>query len=294
MVGRRASQKVELDLGVAWIRECSEKHRDCKHEDEILLPSCVIDVGTSDGQEIPCLRLCSEERGHYVTLSHCWGPSNPTRTTAACFQDYLQGIPLANLPKTYRDAIAVTRGLGIRYLWIDSLCIIQDSSEDWEKECIKMPQIYQNSTVTIAEPAASGCESGFLDRQPQPGFSDLLTDKETGSVQVHYGGRHDLSYSHSFTPEKPSPLSERAWILQERLLTRRILYFGSRQMYWECLTNARYEKCHYPLVNDNSVRGGLSEVDKKSFKSARTKAKWLDYWYCIGHNIRAKTLDISK
>jgi Heterokaryon incompatibility protein (HET) len=184
VVGRRASQKVELDLGVAWIRECSEKHPDCKHEDETLLPSRIIDVGTSDGQEIPCLRLCSEERGHYVTLSHCWGPSNPTRTTAACFQDYLQGIPLANLPKTYRDAIAVTRRLGIRYLWIDSLCIIQDSSEDWEKECIKMPQIYQNSTVIIAGPAASGCESGFLDRQPQPGFSDLLTDKETGSVQV--------------------------------------------------------------------------------------------------------------
>jgi Heterokaryon incompatibility protein (HET) len=273
---------------MAWIRECTEKHSDCQNEDETLLPSRVIDVGTSDGHEIPCLRPCSEERGHYVTLSHCWGLSNPTSTTTACYQDYLKGIPLASLPRTYRDAIAVTRGLGIRYLWIDSLCIIQDSSEDWEKECIKMPQIYQNSTVTIAGPAASGCESGFLDRQSQPAFSELPLGGGIGSVQVHSGGRQYLNVVS--VPELDSPLSKRAWILQERLLSRRVLYFGSRQMYWECLTNVRYEKLHYPKVEHFLDRG---EVEKRSFGSARPKALWLDYWYSIVTTYSAKNLTFS-
>jgi len=289
VVGRIPSTKVKLELGVDWIRECTEKHPDCKHEDESLLPSRVIDVGTSDGHETPRLRPCSEERGHYVTLSHCWGLSNPTRTTAACYQNYLEGISLASLPRTYRDAIAVTRGLGIRYLWIDSLCIIQDSTEDWEKECIKMPQIYQNSTVTIAGPAASGCESGFLDRQSKTPFLELPIGGNIGSVRVHYGGQQSLAESWLIFPEPDSPLSKRAWILQERLLSRRVLYFGSRQMYWECLTNVRYEKVLYPLVNDYLQRG---EVEKISFKSTRTNAQWLQYWYSIVETYSPKKIDI--
>jgi Heterokaryon incompatibility protein (HET) len=119
----------------------------------------------------------------------------------------------------------VTRLLEIRYLWIDSLCIIQDSTEDWGKEFVKMPQTYQNSTVTIAGPAASSCCAGFLDRQPQPAFPEFdiafqsRIGQDTGLMNVSYTkGVSSLG----LMPEINSVLSKRAWILQGRLLSRRV------------------------------------------------------------------------
>ncbi|ERF70188.1 hypothetical protein EPUS_00376 [Endocarpon pusillum Z07020] len=284
IIGRRTSQKVELDLGLSWVRECIEKHPDCKHEDESLLPSRVIDVGSYCGDETLRLRQCSGQKAPYVTLSHCWGPSNPARTTSACYNNYLKSIPLAGLPRTYRDAVAVTRFLGIRYLWIDSLCIIQDSTGDWEKECVKMSKTYENSTVTIAGPDAPHCHAGFLDRQPKPAFPEFTfdyqspTSKGTGSIDMFYRGYKRGETKLGPRPESNSVLSSRAWALQERLLSRRVLYFGSQLMYWECLTNVRYENLHFPFIDNFWSRG---EVEKVSFKRRQSKALWLRYWYNI-------------
>lgn len=96
-------------------------------------------------------RLCVAEdgaRGFYVALSHCWGKTQPLRTTSATIADRLISIPTADMPQTFRDAVLITRELGLEYLWIDSLCIVQDSQEDWEKESAKMGDIYRHLPAT--------------------------------------------------------------------------------------------------------------------------------------------------
>jgi Heterokaryon incompatibility protein (HET) len=216
------------------------------------------------------------QKGHYVTLSHCWGNvSERLVTNKANYQQHLQEISFENLARTFQDAIIVTRQLGVRFLWIDCLCIIQDSSEDWQRECPKMGQIYRDSLVTIAGPGAADSSAGFLhERQHwkfQPArfeLSCLMGDGESiGDVCLAYHGC-DAFPIHPL--ESDSPLEKRGWIFQERILSQRILYFGSRKMYFECCTNFRHEDSHVPCIE------GLSRTRLK--KEPLTKLENISYW----------------
>ncbi|ORY19521.1 heterokaryon incompatibility protein-domain-containing protein, partial [Clohesyomyces aquaticus] len=86
----------------------------------------------------------------YATLSHCWGNSQPLRLLMQNKLQHLQGIPLSALPRVFSEAMTVCRNLGIRYLWIDSLCICQDSEEDWAQESALMGAIYSHAILNIA------------------------------------------------------------------------------------------------------------------------------------------------
>lgn len=283
VIGRSVSQKVNIMLGLGWIQECLKTHPACMRPGPSQLPSRVIDVGADGASKT--LRLISRpgKLDQYVTLSHCWGGGKTLCTNSKNYGEHLRNIPFESLPRTFQDAVTATRQLGFRYLWIDSLCIIQDSAADWEQECAKMLQIYQDSIVTIAGPAATNSDTGFLDRQPRvenPTYTfsyELPNNQGIGQVIVSYGG-HQKGQGSAPAPDPYSAISKRAWILQERLLSPQILYFGSRQIYWECSTNLRYESVHFPLVDDFQTRG---EVVKASFDSRRDKSWWLGYWYRI-------------
>ncbi|KAF4836161.1 hypothetical protein CGCSCA4_v012355 [Colletotrichum siamense] len=99
---------------------------------------------------------------NYVALSHCWGQHQPAKTTKATLGRYKWRLIWADLPKTFQDAITVTRALGIDFIWVDSLCIIQDDPDDWAKEASQMASIYRNAYITIAVTSAAGGEEGFL------------------------------------------------------------------------------------------------------------------------------------
>jgi Heterokaryon incompatibility protein (HET) len=118
------------------------------------LPTRVIDVGLPEASTEPRLIISNGRDGAYITLSHCWGVPDPSKppllTTAANLSAMIKEIPLESMPLNYRDAVVTTRKLSFRYLWIDSLCIIQDSVEDWEAESAKMGEVYQNAQLTIA------------------------------------------------------------------------------------------------------------------------------------------------
>jgi len=130
-----------LKLAQHWLSSCTSLHVECQPPSALGFPSSiakllslnhplptrVIDVGPSDGSRSPFLWVPQVGKmGKYITLSHCWGPLPHFTTTSHNLADRLHGIRLADLPKTFRDAVAITRALGVRYLWIDSLCIIQD------------------------------------------------------------------------------------------------------------------------------------------------------------------------
>lgn len=143
-------------------------------DDHVVLPSRFIDVGSRDGRKDPRLVSSTEvsNKERYTTLSHCWGasPDNmPLRTTHATKAAHMVSIPMRTLPKTFRDAIDVTRALNVRYIWIDSLCIVQDDLEDWEQEAAKMASIYEGSFLTIAAADSPNSNGGlFLDSTTPP------------------------------------------------------------------------------------------------------------------------------
>jgi hypothetical protein len=199
----------------------------------------VIDVGPPDGSVQPVLYATKNERGSYVALSHCWGSVPFITTTSETLAARETGIPLRDMPKTFRHAVYTTRTLQVRYLWIDSLCILQDSREEWEVESSKMAEYYGNSLFTIAADDASDASEGcFRSRNPLPTkpieiklkSNDIPVDKD-----VHHYIRHTLPPIHRST------LQTRGWTLQEEVLSRRLLIFGEQQLSFQCLLDIASE-----------------------------------------------------
>ena len=85
----------------------------------------------------------------YATLSHCWEDSQPIRTTRSNLTRRQGRLEWGQLPLAFQEAIDIVRKLGIKYLWIDSLCIVQDDPEEWAIESARMANIFEKSVVTI-------------------------------------------------------------------------------------------------------------------------------------------------
>ncbi|OCL09516.1 HET-domain-containing protein [Glonium stellatum] len=139
---------------------CLQAHPMCNPTPSAYLPARVIDIGTDTSAPKLCALVL--KKVNYVTLSHCWGAFQPLTTTKATLAERQEGIDWDALPKTFQEAIKLTRILGIRYIWIDSLCIVQDDRDDWETEAMKMGEIYRNAYLTIAASLSRVGSEGFL------------------------------------------------------------------------------------------------------------------------------------
>jgi len=209
----------------------------------------VLDVGDFDGSQDPYLYISDPDHDGqlepYLTLSHRWGNSVMTTTTTGNITSRRAGIPLGDMPKTFRDAVLITRRIGVRYLWIDSLCIIQDSPADWEAEAIKMGSIYRNSIVTIAALGSTDSMSGcFTERKNffgQPCKLGLKVPEgvfgsRSGGVYVRLKQGIGDNAMFAERAEERGPLDSRGWVLQERVLSTRILNYTSQELRWECIS----------------------------------------------------------
>jgi hypothetical protein len=174
----------------------------------------------------------SETSFKYAALSYCWGKNMPetSRTLEKSYSAHTKSISFSNLPQTLRDAITVTRQIGVSYLWIDALCIIQDSPEDWEKESSMMADIYSNAFVTISAVSAKGVTEGFkpqeVDRIRGKGFCYTKPDFPQNDDNTIY-----------MFPEREKQidiLRTRGWTLQEQRLSRRRLSFANNGVEWDC------------------------------------------------------------
>jgi len=220
----------------SWLRHCDDTHGDygCYTESQAILPTRVIDVGDgSDGQNyLRLLHTKSSDRGRYVALSHCWGkPDAEERGRNCTFKGNLEArcrrINLAELGKTFQDAVKVTRALGQRYLWIDSLCIVQEDTDDWARESMRMAAVFSSAYYVIAATAADGGDSGFLKSPPltQP----VVLSTPSGAPLYLCRTIDDFEGD-----VEDAGLSCRGWVLQERALARRTIHFSAGQTYWEC------------------------------------------------------------
>jgi hypothetical protein len=157
--------------------------------------------------------------------------------------EHLVNVQVEKLPRTFQDAITFTRRLGLRYLWIDSLCIIQDDSDDWAREASGMMEVYINCYVCIAANQAKGQGDGFLLRE-SPLYTSMTLMERREDVE-----RRVQLYIHPLLPElhllwtldrrelRGAHLQSRAWALQERILAPRVLHFTEEQIHFECNTH---------------------------------------------------------
>ncbi|KAF2137772.1 uncharacterized protein K452DRAFT_257240 [Aplosporella prunicola CBS 121167] len=241
-----------------WLRACNEK-KGCYQAPIQLppLPKRLLDVGgqnlllkeiNSQEERIP-LDSTSEDR-RYIALSHRWG--DPTEDEKAKFCTYAcnikertEGINFDNLPKTFRDAVTVARELGIRYLWIDSMCIMQahekcadgncgPGSGDWATEAEKMEQYFGSAYCTVAADSAKGPNDGlFQSRQARQCVR--IPNQEGSTVYLCKGidnFDHDVD---------KGVLNQRGWVFQERALSCRTIHYTNTQTYWECGCRIRCE-----------------------------------------------------
>jgi len=236
-----------------WLRRCLEEER--KPVVSSFVPTRTIDVGPADGTQKPRLVVHRDgDSAHFpwVTLSHCWGGSSPLSTTAETLPEWTSdsGIPMLLLPPTFRDAVLITRHLGYRHLWIDSLCIVQDSREDWEREAALMGDVYRHGQLNISASAARSCHDGiFAKRDTRNG--DNPDGYFSSAVRLPFrSARLDVGLEHrEWMYLRPGPgwdrfreqvtgaestLASRGWVLQEALLSPRTIHYSRRQMFWEC------------------------------------------------------------
>ncbi|KAK5279411.1 hypothetical protein LTR40_007838 [Exophiala xenobiotica] len=262
--GRLPSQHCDIsqcaNQVTEWLLRCEGHHEKCQkalirepesatrgHDwhhtrstrDDLPLPQRLIDVGTVS---MPSLHLheTGGSYGRYCALSYSWGCSRSFRTHKATYHDRRAGFSLQDLPTTIRDAVSLTRSLGIRYLWVDALCIIQDDPKDWALQSACMDQVYGFASLTISASSSEDKWDGlFRPRQEHksiPVFSPSSSDSSKVGT-MYFSQRAGLLRDII----DRSPLARRAWTLQEDILSRRAVYVSRDQLYWKWLEHFRAE-----------------------------------------------------
>ena len=264
----------DLHLAASWLRECQKEHPGCRGQLNPKPPTRLLRIFQDGDDLLVALADSNQTRGPYIALSHCWGLVTPLRTTATNYSDHAKGIKVSNLPRTFRDAVAVAQYFNFEYLWIDSLCIIQDSREDWERECPHMSDIYSNAALTIAAHDAANSSVGFLADYPQSLFSPvevpIKTNDGTQSLAVVEYSPQGFYNSSKWQ----STLSSRGWVLQERVLSPRILSFHRSRLIWECNRHVRSDDRHRPVQIEPGRAGAVEKLQIDTLDGG----KLLEYW----------------
>lgn len=219
-----------------WISECQKTHPKC-NAPVSYVPKRLLDINNENPHTVRLIEVPSASQTLYACLSHCWGQvrsKHITKSSNLAFN--MNAIPLSELPRTFRDAIDIARSLGLRYLWIDSLCIVQDSEPDWSAHVGYMASIYENAYLTLAAGASEDDDGGFFavpqERFARPHLLALELDGVPRNIYVRYSVDHPDAY---WPAREVLPLMQRGWCFQERLLSRRYLCFGSNEIMWECM-----------------------------------------------------------
>ena len=283
------SSRASIDRARTWLRKCikadaMQGHRSNTYT-EILqddYPSRLIHITGSDVFSLALVDGKSSTDG-YSALSYCWGEGPATwRTLRTNLKDRYRVLSMQDLPPTLQQAVEVTSRLGLHYLWVDSICIAQDDSQEWESEAVKMASIYKNATLTIAADWAPCAGAGLynshsrsleLERSLREGHVNAILPCIYEKASVY------LSTSHMFATAdhvfETSNLARRAWAYQERLLSRRILHFTETQLYWECVHAFRSED---NFVDD--TREGFNDLRTRLLPSGNHSVNtFVDLWY---------------
>jgi hypothetical protein len=233
-----------------WLEHCVEHDEACTPPNRDFTPRRLIDVGNwNEPFELFLVEL--QEPAPYACLSYCWGPNteNVLKTTTTNLEAHFKHIRFSYMPPGIQDAVRVCRGLQIHYLWVDSLCLIQNDLEMWLQDASSMDLIYLNSHVTIAAQEPETCNKNFPGKQS---FGASLRQHHisvhlaTTEGQVHVEGflRTETEDEFERGGREPYSLETRGWCFQESLLPNRRLCYNGKEMVWECLCRTICECGH--------------------------------------------------
>jgi hypothetical protein len=237
------------------------------------LPTRLVDVGVSGmNSQVHLCESSSIPMGTpYATLSHSWGSKK-----FFCLRKENQAsletrIPIPKLRKVFRHAIRLTRSIGIRYIWIDSLCIIQDSEADWTREAAMMSAVYANGACNLSATGfADGARGLFALRQPSllhPIQVEIGDDIYFEESLAFHRGKYFLVEADAWKEDiEEAPLNQRGWVMQERMISPRSLHFGTKQIFWEC---REMEACE---VFPNGLPRQICRSNAKKFLSGLSSA----------------------
>ncbi|KAI0432395.1 heterokaryon incompatibility protein-domain-containing protein [Xylaria sp. FL1042] len=268
-----------------WLDDCDDKHPGCDLQsiDTSLMrvPTRLIDVREKGSPTVRLVETSHSQRNQiqhfrYFALSHPWGDKaehNHYCSTRENIGHHKAGINIDILPGTFKDAVQVTRELGVRYLWIDSLCIVQGENGDFDEEAIHMETVFSTAYCVLAATRARGSSSGFL-----------ATRTNRKVVKLERSGECPLYVCESIDNFQrdviEGPLNKRGWVFQERALARRTIYFAENQNYWECGEGVRCETMtrmknnqaallgdpKFPKVVTDSPKGGQIRLYEHLYK----------------------------
>jgi hypothetical protein len=260
-------QRDVFDITKTWMEECDAQHEACKQNIQGPLPTRLLSIAGEVPRVVITAEWPTDPRPRYSTLSHRWGADDFLQLTSQNNDALVSGIPLADLPKTFTDAILISHHLGLEYIWIDSLCIMQDNTQDWRRESSAMNSIYGNSTINIAASSATDVHQGCFLKPPHmlDGLRATITISNTSSRLVREF-RSSTVYDLSTTS---SHLATRAWALQERVLPSRTTHFGRRGAFWECKSTT---------AND-ALPGGFPKQLGAGLLNARIRTEHFVSWW---------------
>ncbi|CZR68058.1 uncharacterized protein PAC_17957 [Phialocephala subalpina] len=251
----KTDSSVVTDIAKRWISDC-RKHPFCNlnypttQDEEPFHPTRLIAVGAAndltvrlvDGSEVPS-GSCS-----YVALTWCWGNVMPKKLLQRDVDAKSSGCQIVwqinDLPKTFHHVIVIARRLKVQYVWIDSLCIIQDSTGDWEKEASRMGQVYAYAICVVSATASSDSAGGcFYDKERprSPPICVLRMQRGTRKALIVRSSKsRETSISKLFRDyvecPRQAPVTSRGWIFQERILAQRIIHYCKGFVLFECNT----------------------------------------------------------
>ncbi|KAK8052489.1 hypothetical protein PG993_003874 [Apiospora rasikravindrae] len=290
-LGRNTGDEATFDVAKMWLSKCLKEHRLCAENDDaarVVRPKRLLQL-----DDTISLVDSTVATGHdYVALSHCWGRQVLVpRLLKDTEAELRAGVGLSYLPQTFQHAVLITKKLGFRFLWIDSLCIIQDSAEDWRDQAEIMALVYNNSVLTIAALKSSGSHEGcFTDARNPLRLRPCVSDKLGVSVSSwDFGRLWEVEVNSS--GYGASPLHSRAWVVQERYSAPRTLLYGANGIYWECRC-AQASEAHYCDVawDDEANKktwlqrleiGSTDDAQQHSNGTATKKSavvSWKDHW----------------
>jgi len=209
-----------LEQARRWLSTCQDEHDRCSVKKELELPTRLVRV-EKDGQTLSaqlCESLSLPPDTEYLTLSHCWGTTPFLNLTKENIEQMKVSIPIVSLPQLFQDAVRATHELGFNYIWIDSLCIIQnsDGGADWLRESPTMDRIYGNSACNLSATGFSDGQNGLL-------VTADVREIFPPSIDCTKFVKNNVEYSvlprTDWTSEVwGGPLNARGWVFQEQIM----------------------------------------------------------------------------
>ncbi|KAI0137833.1 HET-domain-containing protein [Hypoxylon sp. NC0597] len=226
-----------------WLNICDKYHHKCTQSPIPPPPKRLLYVGSARSKSARLYKPPRKFPHRYVALSYCWGPDKFLKLCKSTSRSLERGVKIDELPKTMQDAVHITRKLGLKFLWVDALCIMQGDDAEWEEQSGKMCSIFEGAYLTIAASTAPSANTSFLDRDDMRPQTWYYTT-ETGSTLA---ARTQCVNGHHYPPKTlkdrvvQDPLNTRGWTLQESLLATRIVFYSREELQWRCKTKKSCE-----------------------------------------------------